>query len=307
MAERADVYLLLGDPGKAEENYREFLKKTGDAGAKDAERMRSYARCLAEQGRLTESFDVLDRAFPDVLKASREKADLCIDCGEGETAKEILEKWQKQIKLVGAGNGNTQKYYEDYHYSLGWYELLYGSGAKAVDYFEQSAVHRIQKIQSRGVLADLIFACILTGNENKGTTYSEHLKYWLDRDKRYGSDYYRDMPKLQLVYRYLEAYYTGTREELDAILAENADCMFCRHCTYGVCKEILEIQLLNLLHKGQKEELKKRIELAKKNAASEYVKAFDRFLEELLQPAEQKVTQKDKPKKQGFFAKLFQH
>ena len=307
VAERADVYLLLGDPGKAEENYREFLKKTGDAGAKDAERMRSYARCLAEQGRLTESFDVLDRAFPDVLKASREKADLCIDCGEGETAKEILEKWQEQIKLVGAGNGNTQKYYEDYHYSLGWYELLYGSGAKAVDYFEQSAVHRIQKIQSRGVLADLIFACILTGNENKGTTYSEHLKYWLDRDKRYGSDYYRDMPKLQLVYRYLEAYYTGTREELDAILAENADCMFCRHCTYGVCKEILEIQLLNLLHKGQKEELKKRIELAKKNAASEYVKAFDRFLEELLQPAEQKVTQKDKPKKQGFFAKLFQH
>ena len=87
------------------------MEKTGDAGAKDTERMRSYARCLAEQGRLTESFDVLDRAFSDVLKASCEKADLCIDCGEGETAKEILEKWLEQIKLVGAKNGNTQKYY----------------------------------------------------------------------------------------------------------------------------------------------------------------------------------------------------
>ena len=307
VAERAEVYLLLGDLEKAEENYREYLKKTGEVGAKDTERMRSFARCLTEQRRLAESFEVLDRAFPDVLKASCEKADLCIDCGEGATAKEILEKWQEQIKLIGAKNGNAQKYYEDYHYSMGWYELLYGSGEKAIDYFEQSTVHRIQKIQSRGVLADLIFACILTGNEHKGQTYSEHLKYWMDRDKRYGSDYYRDMPKLLLVYRYLAAYYAGTQEELDAILAENADCMFCRHCTYKVCKEIHEIQLLNLLRKGQKEELKQRIELAKKNAPSEYVKAFDRFLEELPQSEDKKETQENNFKKQGFFARLFNH
>ena len=276
LAEQAEAYMRLGNYPEAEKMYEEFLMATGRDGERNTRRMRDYAKCLYYNGKKEKAMHLLDRAFANVLDATSEKADLCMNNGEDKFARELLEAWPEQMKLT---NQNTQSAQEEYQYSMAWYELLYGSAGKAIECFEKSVLHRVDEIGTRGMLGDLVFACILGNNEYKGKLYADHLKYWLDRDKKYGTDCYKDMPKLEQVYRYLAAYYKASQEELDAILTLGENSRYCRFCSCEICKELEEIQLLNLLRKGQKQEVQERITEAFQERPSEYVRAIKHFLD----------------------------
>ena len=209
LAEQAEAYMRLGNYPEAEKMYEKFLMATGRDGERNTRRMRDYAKCLYYNGKKGKAMHLLDRAFANVLDATSEKADLCMNNGEDKFSRELLEAWPEQMKLT---NQNTQSAQEEYQYSMAWYELLYGSAEKSIECFEKSVLHRVDEIGTRGMLGDLVFACILGNNEYKGKLYADHLKYWLDRDKKYGTDCYKDMPKLGRVYRYLAAYYTPPSE-----------------------------------------------------------------------------------------------
>lgn len=299
LADQAEAYMRLGNYPEAEKMYEEYLNATGRNGEKNTRRMGNYAKCLFYNGKREQALQLLDRVFVDVLDATSEKAFLCMSNGEEKITGELMKAWLEQMKLT---NQNTQSAQEDYQYGMGWYELLYGSMEKAVEYLEKSVVHREDEIDTRGMLLDLIFACILSGNEHKGTTYADRLKDWLDREKKYGTGCYKDMLKLEPIYRYLAVYYKASQEELDDLIVWGEESGFCLNCCCEICKELEEIQLLNLLRKGQKQEVQERVAKAYKERPSEYVRAIRHFLEE---KSPVKTTEKEKTP--GFFGRIFKH
>lgn len=113
---------------------------TGSAGDRDRNRMRDFARCLACNDKTTEGLKVLEKAFVNVLDAAGEKLDLCVWCGEKTIAGNILTSWPEKIELLGKNTGNTQEYFEDYFFHLGWYGLICGSGKVAIKNMDKALI-----------------------------------------------------------------------------------------------------------------------------------------------------------------------
>ena len=260
IAEQAEIYLLLGNMEQAEQFYRRYLEVTGTAGERDRERMKSFARCLACNDKTTEALRVLDKAFVNVLDAIGEKLDLCVWCGEKAIVGNFLETWPEKIDLIGKNTGNTQEYFEDYFFHLGWYGLIFGSGKVAIKNMDKALIFRKENLRKKSAMADLILACILYGDRKKGADYAQALKACMEREDKSGTDVYLKNPKLRIVHEYLASYYTATIEEQDTLLELAEDCAFCRHCVHPVCVEMEMVRILQLLKKGQEKEALERLE-----------------------------------------------
>lgn len=260
LAERAELYFLLGNTEMAEKYYREYREATGSAGERDRERMRAFARCLACNDKTTEALKVLDKAFINVLDAIGEKLDLCVWCGEKTIAGNLLTSWPEKIELIGKNTGNTQEYFEEYLFHLGWYGLIFGSGKVAIKNMDKALTDHKEDLSKKDAIADLILACILYGDKKKGAEYAQALKACMDREDKSGADVYLRWPKLRIVHEYLAGYYTVPEEEQDTLLELDTDCSFCHRCVHPVCEEMEMVRILQMLRKGQEKEALERLE-----------------------------------------------
>ena len=143
------------------------------------------------------------------------KLDLCVWCGEKTIAGNILTSWPEKIELLGKNTGNTQEYFEDYFFHLGWYGLICGSGKVAIKNMDKALIFHKEDLSKKDDIADLILACILYGDKKKGADYAQALKACMEREDKSGKDVYLKYPKLRIVHEYLAGYYTATDEEQD--------------------------------------------------------------------------------------------
>ena len=312
LAEQAELYFLLGNTEMAEKYYREYREVTGSAGERDRERMRAFARCLACNDKTTEALKVLDKAFVNVLDAIGEKLDLCVWCGEKTIAGNLLPSWPEKIELIGKNTGNTQEYFEEYLFHLGWYGLIFGSGKVAIKNMDKALTDHKEDLSKKDAIADLILACILYGDKKKGTEYAQALKVCMDREDKSGTDVYLRWPKLRIVHEYLAGYYTATEEEQDTLLSLDADCSFCHCCVHSVCEEMEMVRILQMLRKGQEKEALERLERQIQGHPGRglqairhrYHSAQEAGVTEQADPAVA-AFHKEKPQKQSFWQRLF--
>ena len=309
VAEQADVYLLLGNTEMAESVYREYRKNGGE---RDRERMKSFARCLACNDKPTEALQVLEKAFPNELDAVGKKLDLCVWCGEKTITGNILTSWPEKIEQMGSTTGNTQEYFEDYFFHLGWYGLVCGSGKVAIKNMDKALIFHKEDLSKKDAIANLILACILYGDQKKGAEYAQALKACMEREDKSGEDVYLKWPKMRIVHEYLAGYYTATDEEQDALLELDTGCSFCHYCTHPVCEELEMVRILHLLKKGQEKEAMERLERQMQKYPAMGLQAIrHRYpLEQESKEAEPSDTavaafHKEKTQKPGFWQRLF--
>ena len=318
LAEQAEMYFLLGNTEMAEKAYWNYHDLARDVPQKDQERMKAFARCLAGNNKTMAALRLLERAFVNVLDAAGEKLDLCVWCGEKNLAADILETWPEKIELLGKNTGNTQEYFEDYYFHLGWYGLILGSGKVAIKNMDKALIFHKEDLSKKGAIADLILACILYGDRKKGADYAQALKDCMEREDKSGTDVYLRWPKLRIVHEYLASYYTATDEELDTLLELDADCSFCRRCVHPVCEEMEMVRILQMLKKGQEKEALERLEgQMQENPEMGLQAIWHRYHSEQAQEETGQVTknadpavaafhrEKTKQEKQGFWQKLF--
>lgn len=259
LAEQADVYFLLENTEEAEQAYRKYMKQAEYNAKRDTERMKSYARCLALNDKTMEALSVLEWAFPNELDAIGEKLDLCIWCGERTIAGNILVNWPEKIQLMGQSTGNTQEYFEDYYFHLGWYGLLCGSGKVAIKNMDKALIFRKENPRKRNAMADMVLACILYEDKKKGADYAKALKACMEKLDQSGTDVYLNNPKQRIVQEYLANYYTASDEELDALLKPDPNCVLCHRCAHPRCEELEMVRILQMLKKGQEKEALERL------------------------------------------------
>mgnify|MGYP000048193891 FL=1 len=311
IAEQAEIYFLLGNTEMAEQFYRRYREMTGSAGDRDRNRMRDFARCLACNDKTTEGLKVLEKAFVNVLDAAGEKLDLCVWCGEKTIAGNILTSWPEKIELLGKNTGNTQEYFEDYFFHLGWYGLICGSGKVAIKNMDKALIFNKEDLSKKDDIADLILACILYGDKKKGADYAQALKACMEREDKSGKDVYLKYPKLRIVHEYLAGYYTATDEEQDTLLQLDKDCSFCHGCVHPVCEELEMVRILQMLKKGREKEALERLkEQMQEHPGMGLQAIWHRYhSEQVTKDTDPAVAafhkEKPQPEKRGFWQRLF--
>lgn len=313
LAEQADMYFLLEDSEGAEQAYRKYLKQAEYNAKRDTERMKSYARCLALNDKTMEALSVLEEAFPNELDAVGEKLDLCIWCGEKTITGNILVNWPEKIQLMGQSTGNTQEYFEDYYFHLGWYGLLCGSGKVAIKNMDKALIFRKENPRKKNAMADMVLACILYEDKKKGADYAKALKTCIERLDHSGTDVYLNYPKRRIVQEYLANYYTASDEELDALLEPAANCVSCHRCAHPKCEGIETVRILQMLKKGQEKEALERLGRQMQGHPEMGLQAiWHRYYpEQNAEEAKQTDTavaafrREKKPQKRGFWQRLF--
>ena len=263
--------------------------------------MRHYAECLTKCNKMEKALATIDVAFPDAKAGYNGKVFLYHLAGQKNEATKALSDWIKllmkpEYKLDGPE-------YDDYYSNKAWHELLFGNYEDAVDAFEKWIKCRENKNGVGAPLCDMIFACILYGDEERGKFYAEKLNAWREKEEQEGRDYYFEMDMSRLQMEILAAYYTAGPEELEEKFASVKACQLCHTCIRGVCKEIEGVYILYMIQKGEKEAAFERLNKNLKEARmDEYMYAIMHRYENEEEQRETLETEASEQK--GLFSKL---
>lgn len=257
-ADLSKLYSLLGNYDQALMAYQKFSNMAGDAGKKSFHHMTNMAMSLARAGRVINAVELLEACIGNNFDRYNEIVNIYQISGRKEVAKELLGKWNKE--LLNSTKQLRGSDYADYYEKLAWQELLFGSGEKALGYFEKLLTAKAHDDSISGSMCDMIFACILCGDDNRGKLYAAKLREWMQKEKAEDRhDYYnRDKARLQM--EFLSEYYKSDVETLDAMLASEENCQICHFCTYCICKELEGVRILYMLRKGERDAAFARLE-----------------------------------------------
>lgn len=257
-ADLSKLYSLLGNYDQALMAYQKFSDMAGDAGKKSFHHMTNMAMSLARAGRVINAVELLEACIGNTFDRYNEIVNIYQISGRKEVAKELLEKWNKE--LLNSTKQLRSSDYADYYEKLAWQELLFGSGEKALEYFEKLLTAKAHDDSISGSMCDMILACILCGDDNRGKLYAAKLREWMQKEKaEERHDYYnRDKARLQM--EFLSEYYKSDAETLDAMLASEENCQICHFCTYCICKELEGVRILYMLRKGERDAAFARLE-----------------------------------------------
>lgn len=263
-ADMANLYLLLGDYESALKAYRKYLKMAGDAGKRNLNHMRNMALCLAQCGHVTAAVEMLEanivtnNAERYNLGLYNEMVNIYQISGNGEQAQALLKKWNKVLlncsKLCNSGD------YADYYCKMAWQQLLYGSCEKALGYFDKLIQVKAHDNNVSGAMCDMIFACILCGEDERGRLHAAKLREWQQKEKAEGRNDYYTSERSRLQLDFLAEYYRAGAGMLEEMLGTEEQFRICEGCTYPVCKEMEAVRILYLLRKGKAEEAFARLE-----------------------------------------------
>lgn len=83
----------------------------------------------------------------------QEKSWICVSgAGKRRSPGNILTSWPEKIELLGKNTGNTQEYFEDYFFHLGWYGLICGSGKVAIKNMDKALIFHKEDLSKRMTL-----------------------------------------------------------------------------------------------------------------------------------------------------------
>lgn len=253
-ADMAEIYSLLGDVFNARKSYEEMLQIDADT-IKYRYHMKKYAITVAACGEVEKAIDIVKEAYKDVMFEYYDTAvDIYQIAGCAEKAKALLNQWYQ--KLWAEGMIAKERY--TYYCRAAWQELMYGSGAQAMMYFEKQLEAKEDQ-NSRAGLCDTTFAAILVGDDVRGKKYAAKLREFRENEAKNGIDSYYNQEKGGLHLRLLAEYYTLSEEELDRIMSTGNDCEICHFCTMCLCKELEANRMLLMLRKGQTEAVLEQI------------------------------------------------
>lgn len=256
-ADLANLYSLLGDYDKAWEAYLTFSKMAGEAGKRSLHHMSNLSLCLARVNRVINAAEMMQTYIGSNLDIYDETVNLYQISGREAFAREQLEKWEKE--LLNSKQANSREYARFYS-KKAWQELLFGTAENAFVYFEKLIKSKNCDNSVAGAMCDMIFACILCGDDERGKTYAAKLRYWIQKEKAEGRHDYYNREKARLQLEFLSEYYKADEETLDKMLASEANCQICHFCTYCICKELEAVRILYMLRKGEQKEAFARLE-----------------------------------------------
>lgn len=271
-ADMGDLYSLLGLSNMAKQAYEQVLRVGGEKIREDQYYMRRYAMILANCGQTDEAVAVINKAYPKDFQRYEELAEIFRVTKQEERARLTLQQWSKAI-IAGKVSLETEEYRRFYD-SMAWQELVFGDGHKAIESFERE----IKAVKKKGKdygYADLIFTCILYGQEELGRHYAAKLMEINAKEEAEGTKDMHEMQKARLQKIFLSRYYTASDKELQEILEREKDTTICYFCTYCLCKELEAVRILYMLRTGQKEEAMARVERnLQKQPLDEYMLAI---------------------------------
>ncbi len=251
------LYSLLGLHQKALDVFEDVLRVGGEDIQKSEYYMRRYAVALARCGKVEEAVKVLRNAYSNTFDMYHEIVEVYRTAGRKEEAVVALKKWNLELQKYQKSAMKNQM--AEYHDSKAWQELIYGEGETAIEQFE-TEIKLLRNNKEKTGFCDMIFACILCGEDKKAMHYAAKLRQMEIEEKARGENHYYEMDKSRLQTEILCSYYTATKEELDALLESEKDTCICSFCTYGLCKELEAMRILHMLRVGRKEEAIARLE-----------------------------------------------
>lgn len=257
-ADLANLYSLLGDYQRAVAAYQQFADMAGDAGKRSVYHVRQMALCFARNHQVEDAIGLLEEAVASNLIRYDEQVNIYQIAGNVQEAKALLEKWNKE--LLNSKKSLRNSDYADYYNRMAWQELMYGSAAGALDYFERLIKVKAHDNSISGAMCDMIFACILCGDTERGKLYSAKLRQWMQKEKAEGRNDYHDSEKGRLQLEFLSEFYKSDIIGLEAILDSEKECQICHHCSFCVCKEMEAVRILHMLSKGEREATMARLE-----------------------------------------------
>ena len=268
-----NLYALLGNYEMALAAYKQYECLVGEVGLKwFRDNLAEYSM---RAGRLEEAAAIYERFYGKDKWTRYEKlVDLYIAAGRGETARQVLWQWEKELFIgpafffweslrhVLSLNLTDIKREKSLHpacyNSRGWTELIYGDKGGAVKAFGKMLKSAPADSPDEKI-CDAVFACILCGDDKKGKKYAKRLREWINKEKFSGKNKYYNRRKAFLQMEFLAAYYTKSTEELQKILDREGKCEICHSCTSPLCKEMEGVRVLFLLRMGQVEEARERV------------------------------------------------
>ncbi|MCI9142227.1 MAG: tetratricopeptide repeat protein, partial [Lachnospiraceae bacterium] len=267
-ADMGNLYSLLGEYEKALLAYRQYESLAGEI--KSSWFWENLADYHLRTGRTGEAAAIYERFYRKNRWTLYEKlTGLYQAAGEEEKARRTLRQWgkelradlvQRALKTVFSGGGGGKKDtnpYLAYYNSKGWMELLFGDGVAAVKAFEKMFGNGMASDSMEGKICDMVFACILCGDDKRGRKYAGQLRHWLEKEKTDGSTKYYNREKGHLQIEFLAAYYTEDEAVTEEILERESRAEICHFCTCPLCKEMEGARILWMLRKGQREEAEK--------------------------------------------------
>lgn len=268
-----DLYSLLGIHKEALRSYEQVLRIGGERIRDSEYYMRRYAIVLARNGQPKEAVKVLEGAYGNHFERLKEQSEIYQLIGDKENAEKYLEEWSRLLQKSKRVAGKLD--YAEFYNNMAWQELIFGEGKKALEYFEKQIQNRGNSNNVAGSYCDMIFACILWGDEERGRLYAQKLCQWQEKEKAEGRNDYYESDKGRLQLEFLARFYTASNEELEEMLAKEAHTSICVYCTHCICKEMEAVRVLYLLRTGKEKEASECLRVwQEKMPFDEYLRAI---------------------------------
>lgn len=268
-ADMGSLYSLLGDYDRALHAFRQYESLTEYN--KNGWFVDNLAKYCMHAGKIDEAAEAYKRFYGGNKSAEYEKlVELYNGAGQRDKAVQVLALWKSELgrrrrpgglfpvltaQKKSGGEVARRAFYE----SSGWTELIFGTGRAAIRAFEGMLREGFADSTMEGKLSDVVFACILCGEEKKGRKYSERLRDWLVREKASGGRKYYNREKAYVWMEFLAAYYTEDEDKLQEILDRGDRSEICHFCICPLCKELEGVRILLMLRTGRREEAKNRL------------------------------------------------
>lgn len=272
-ADRGDLYTLMGLNRDALNAYEEVLRVGGEDIRKNRYYMRRYAYVLVRNERMEDAVRVLSEVYADPLERYEELTELYYRSGREKETWVALEQWKKALHTF-SGEDKAERQAE-YYGSLAWAELVFGSGLKAIEYLEKKVKMRANPDDNAGTYGDIIFACLLNGDEKKAGVYVQKLRDIMQKQASTGVNACHEMDKIALEREFMTKYFTAGEEELAEILEREKKTNICYFCTECACKEMEGLRVLHLLRMGKTKEAFELVErIQNKNSLDDWMRAI---------------------------------
>lgn len=181
-------------------------------------------------------------------------------------AKDILDKWAEKLGVVNSvwKSIMPKKKYADidkdelskYYMRKAWYELLFGTGERALKDFD--SLVNVDK-DDDGNLGDATFAAILYGDNKRGKKYADKLKVCLNNDLLKGVNNHYNSQKALARLKILARWYDYDDIKIQERFEEAKNAEICHYCNHCICKELEALEVLFMLRKGCENEAKDKV------------------------------------------------
>ena len=263
------LYSLLGDYRRALAAHMRF-EQLSKGKKRSIRSMEELAECRLRMGQTDAADNIYRQIYgQDIRQQYMRRADLFSRSGDERKTREILDAWRKELGLDKDDpvsrylrhmrNSERKPYYSDYYLQAAWAELIFGTAKTAVRYLEEVIACNTDKGKEHRLLADVVFGCIVCGDDKRGRKYGEKLRIRLNREFFQTGDSFFNSAKSKLYYRILGSFYTASSDTLQELFEQKDTAERCHFCTNPFCKELEGVYIVFLYRQGKDREALERL------------------------------------------------